>query len=443
MAKLKRPTNKQVTDACDALDSVRADWMRRPGVTAVDVGFKIKDGQPQDDIAVRVHVERKIPIDQLAESEVLNNDSSKKDKAVAGFPIDVIEATYGPSAGPTVLDHDDEAAIEAINRKRRVAPLIGGLSCGNPRVTAGTIGAIVFDTETCKPMILSNWHVLAGSSSAVAGESITQPGRLDGGTASDMVATLTRMELDSRMDAAVATLDGSGAQSRDILGLGTIAGTEDGALGTSVVKSGRTTGLTRGVIDGVSMTTRINYGDPGVVRFANQIRIVPHPPWPQVDVEISRGGDSGSVWLNEANNNAIGLHFAGETDPAPSSENAICNPIAPIMDELGFSFFPVLCEPPGVSAPAVPVHPLIAALCMQFPFLCGPGGIFGNGGEAATDTGAPDRPDELMLRLLLQAIGPQGVTCCGCCGRGAPASQDPSGDYSVDQLAAVFKRLVG
>lgn len=361
----KPPTKKTLDEAIAALDSVRREWLRQPGVTAVDVGFKIKDDTLTGDIAIRVHVARKIPAAELAKSEVFN-ETGKTPKKVAGFPVDVIEAKYGPSNAmmtePLVLDHQDEEAIAAIERTTAFDPLIGGISCGNPRITAGTLGVIVFDRATCQPMILSNWHVLAGASAAAVGEGILQPGRIDGGT--QVVATLTRMRLDAQMDAAVATLNGARGHSRDILGLGTVTGIDTATLGMLVVKSGRTTGITRGVVDGVSMTVPINYGDPGVVTLTNQIRIVPRAPWPAVDYEVSMGGDSGSVWLNEGNNRAIGLHFAGETDPAPASENAICSPMGPIATELNFSFEPVLCR-----LDPRPPWPRIS-FCDRYPWIC-------------------------------------------------------------------------
>jgi hypothetical protein len=364
----KAPTKKVVEDATAALDTVRREWLRRPGVTAVDIGYKIKGDKLTDDIAVRVHVARKIPAAELANSEVFN-ETGKTPKRVGGFPVDVIEATYGPSAAtatptaPVVLDHDDVEAMAAIERTTAFDPLIGGISCGNPRVTAGTLGAIVFDLATCRPMILSNWHVLAGASAAAVGEGILQPGRVDGGT--QVVATLTRMRLEARMDAAVATLNGVRGHSRDILGLGVINGIEAATLGMQVVKSGRTTGITQGVVDGLSLSVSIDYTDPGVVSFSNQIHIVPRPPWPAVNYEVSMGGDSGSVWLNEANNNAVGLHFAGETDPAPAAENAIANPIGPVATELNFSFLPVLCRLRPFEPP-----PVFVNICERYPWLC-------------------------------------------------------------------------
>ena len=75
------------------------------------------------------------------------------------------------------------------------------------------------------------------------------------------------------------------------------------------------------------------------------------------------GGDSGSVWLNEGNNRAIGLHFAGETNPAPASENAICSPIGPIATELNFSFLPVLC-------PSAARRSTGSDICDRYPWIC-------------------------------------------------------------------------
>ena len=92
----KVPTKKVVEEAIAALDGVRREWLRRPGVTAVDVGFKIKGETLTDEIAIRVHVDRKIPVAELAKSEVFN-ETGKTPKKVGGFPVDVIEATYGPS----------------------------------------------------------------------------------------------------------------------------------------------------------------------------------------------------------------------------------------------------------------------------------------------------------------------------------------------------------
>jgi endonuclease G len=352
-----QPDPARVEGAIAALGTVRRQWLRREGVTAVDVGFKISDGEITDTVALRVHVAHKRPVAELAASEVLNDADHPRD--VEGYPVDVIEASYGLSSGPIVLE--DVGVAEAVDRRTRIRPILGGISVGNPRITAGTLGAVVFHRTTCQTMILSNFHVLAGALSATAGEEIHQPGRLDGGMAGDRVATLSRFRIDSGMDAAVATIDPGVTFDRELLGVGTITGTTTPTLGMEVVKSGRTTAITRGIIDGVSLTVSIDYGrDVGVVTLTDQIHLVPRPPWPAVDAEVSMGGDSGSIWLEEATMRAIGLHFAGETDPTPSAENGICTPIERVTTEFDISFLPVICRP----------RPPLDDFCRRFPRLC-------------------------------------------------------------------------
>ena len=334
----KQISEKKVDEAVEQLDKVRKEWLRRPGVTGVDVGYKISGDKLTDQLAVRVHVERKLPTEALAEHDVfsVSGDPTK----LGSFPIDVIEARYGPSETSAPAELEDLIGLE---RTTVFDPLVGGISVGNPRVTAGTLGAIVWDRTDCSVSLISNWHVLAGADAAVAGEAIFQPGVADGGTTANTVATLTRFRLDADMDAAIARLNGARGSSRDIIGLNPIPGIDAPVLGMNVTKSGRTTGVTQGVIDGISFSGTINYPNHGPNTFNNQIHIVPRPPWPAIDYEVSRGGDSGSVWINDATGRAVGLHFAGETDPTPASENALANPMNRVAAATGlnFSFTPL------------------------------------------------------------------------------------------------------
>lgn len=360
-----RPPRKQVDDAVQALDTVRRDWLHRDGVTAVDVGFKIKDTTLTEELALRMHVRRKLPLEALPAYEAA---IAKKGEKIKGFAVDVIEADYAPAQGAAAPALLLEAA--AVDRQARVEPLIGGVSCGNPRITAGTIGAIVFDRETGDPCILSNWHVLAGSSVARPGEPIWQPAPADGGRDADTVATLLRFRLDRDMDAALARLNGRRAHARDLLGLDPISGIEEPVLGMRVTKSGRTTAVTQGLIDGVSMSITLNYGDAGIKTLHDQIHIVPREPWPAVDVEISMGGDSGSVWVNPGTGRAVGLHFAGETSLAPLDEHAVANRIQVVAEQLNFSFTP-LFRPVAPPVDEDRLRDLIrTVLCRRFPWLC-------------------------------------------------------------------------
>jgi endonuclease G len=361
----KRISKQKVEAAVAELDKVRKSWLRRPDVTAVDVGYKIKDNEITDELAIRVHVQRKLPVEALESYQVFSESGDPNH--LGDFVIDVIEADYGPSRSYAVGAEPMEA--EAVNRRSLVDPLVGGISVGHPDVTAGTLGAIVWDRTDCDVCILSNWHVLCGSATCMAGDATYQPGVFDGGRAADQVAELKRWRLDSDADAALARLTGARGYTRDILELNPIPGVEDPVLGMNVVKSGRTTGLTEGIIDGVSASLTINYGGGTVQTFHDQIHIVPRPPWPSVDYEVSKGGDSGSVWINESTGKAVGLHFAGERDPSPSAENAIANRMVRVAELLNFSFTPLYCPPPVLDGRLRDIIRRI--LCRHFPWLCG------------------------------------------------------------------------
>jgi hypothetical protein len=75
------------------LDKVRADWLRRPEVTAVDVGFRFKEGRMTSELAIRVHVRRKLPKEALSDYMLFP-------ETLGDFPVDVIEVEYGPQASP-------------------------------------------------------------------------------------------------------------------------------------------------------------------------------------------------------------------------------------------------------------------------------------------------------------------------------------------------------
>src|SRR5206468_11812615 len=120
------------------------------------------------------------------------------------------------------------------------------------------------------------------------------------------VAGLTRDAMASNLDAAVATLTGNRRVVNDQLGIGPITGVGSATHGLRVVKSGRTSGITQGIVTGLSGVAQILYsGIPRTIRHVITID-------PLMGGEVSRPGDSGSVWLAGDDREAVGLHFAGE-----------------------------------------------------------------------------------------------------------------------------------
>jgi hypothetical protein len=68
----------------------------------------------------------------------------------------------------------------------------------------------------------------------------------------------------------------------------------------AIKKSGRTTGLTNGIIEQIDVTAQVSYGTNKTAIFTNQL----------LAGAMSQGGDSGSAVLDD-NNNLVGLLFAG------------------------------------------------------------------------------------------------------------------------------------
>lgn len=225
----------------------------------------------------------------------------------------------------------------------------------------GTLGALVED-EQKNQYILSNNHVLAESDHGHVGDTIDQPGLIDGactplsrpGSTLHPVATLRYWApLDStqtNVDAALAlAAPGAVDTTGSILQLGPpgqdqalsaappVAGQGEAItaqnLGMSVVKSGRTTGLTCSSIEAVSLTVKVDYykdcaeTQPYTTKvFTNQIGIG--------GAHFTDSGDSGALVLDASNAEPIGLYFAGGTD-GDGHGLSLANPIGDVLHEVG------------------------------------------------------------------------------------------------------------
>jgi endonuclease G len=305
-----------------ALRQTISDYLFDSNTSMVDFGLRQKNGViVENEPTIRVHVHRKLPPNALAAVGIRPVESE-----ISGFSTDVLEGTYrldlwwGGSSPVTT------SFPAASSRSVRSEPMRGGISISDQyRYIYGTLGAKAIDRSTGVEMILSNWHVLAGTWSARPGQHIYQPGRGDGGTSSDSVATLAREAMSVNLDAAVATLHGSRSLINEQVDLGSITGTDRPALGMEVVKSGRRTGITYGRVTGVAGTTEpMDYGH--VQRVIREVVTVD----PLTSDEVSAGGDSGSIWCNKETMVAIGLHFAGGDSP----ERALAMDIQSVLTAL-------------------------------------------------------------------------------------------------------------
>jgi endonuclease G len=296
-----------------ALQKAVRDHLYDPNINLIDFGIpRDREGQLcEDQLAVRFHVHKKYKRGQRYALEAAIERGETNEILPEAFMVDgrriatdVIEGVYRPHLWGW------RPRPQADPRARRADPLRGGVSISAASHNAfATLGCKVLDRATGLEMILSNWHVLVGNWSARPGQLIYQPGRFDGGTYADTVASLARDAMAVNLDAAVALLSGDRELINDQLGLGPIVGVTRPRLGMWLVKSGRRTGVTRGRVTAIEGTARINYGlGDRVIRNVVTIE-------PMDGREISAGGDSGSVWCDDNTMEAVGLHFAGSNDP--------------------------------------------------------------------------------------------------------------------------------
>ncbi|HEC21790.1 MAG TPA: hypothetical protein ENI95_02605 [Chloroflexi bacterium] len=342
------PPGEKLGYVLEAVRQVVNDFMRRRNVVACGVGYKIKGQQQTGELCVMVSVTRKKPPEELS-------------------PQDLIP----PRVDDILTDVVETGSIVPLGLNRHVAlrPARPGVSIGHEEGTAGTLGCLVRRDE--RLFMLSNNHVLALLNRGTPGDPILQPGPSDGGTLLDMIGELAEFVplqfLDEKppdeatspaqeqqgcaawlasllsllqtpqtakpvplpgpgnVDAALARpLDDSLVDPRIVDIDGPPLGIVKPALGLKVIKSGRTTGLTEGVISQVDVTVDVTYADR-VARFTGQFMISPLTS--ASNTGFSQRGDSGSLVL-DYERNAVGLLFSG------SEVVSVATPIQTVLSAL-------------------------------------------------------------------------------------------------------------
>jgi hypothetical protein len=312
------------------------DHLGSADVKAIDVGYKYVDGKRTDDIVIRFHTKKKISEDKLDPAKLFP-------KEIYGVPIDVIEVTYKlPTDEPTAANEPSELPSEP--RKIRQNIIQPGLSISHSEKNYGTFGAVVYNSSGCA-CILSNWHVLVSSSNASSEGAIIQPGFADGGKyPQDRVGKLEgeRFIINEKGDAAIAVLDQPLGRSLNRAQFDTrviIESARMAKVGDILKKSGRTTGITKGKVDGVG-SYKIKYGEPVGEKIIEGFKIVPVIDGNPDEEEISHSGDSGSIWYDPKTKEGVGLHFAGNPNSEPKKEHALACHLPIVLEELQVSLVP-------------------------------------------------------------------------------------------------------
>jgi hypothetical protein len=295
---------------------------------------------------------------------------------VSGTGVTYVVATLPGSSAKIetalLLSAPGVSSNPAIHQGSQSAAILLGSSGGNNNdfdekgsnivdCCSGTLGALVQDASG-RQYLLSNNHVLARSDQATVGDTIVQPGLIDNnctpngdGAGTVPVAALTTWlplrSPQTNVDAAIAqvashTVDAAG----NILELGLRQ--PDGSLGAAppgisstggkgenatlqlrVAKSGRTTGLTCGRVSALDLDVAVDYyrdcaeTKPYFTKtFTNQIAVSGD--------RFGDAGDSGSLIVNTADAEPIGLFFAGGID-ASGVSHGIASPAPDVLDALG------------------------------------------------------------------------------------------------------------
>ncbi len=303
--------NKDALQA--AVRQVADEYLPDPNINSVGVGYRMKDGKRTNELALQFTVGQKFAPEAL---EAVATRRIPETITVNGysFETDVVERKFEQQ--PVAVATEAKA-----ERKRRLDPMSPGISIGHVGVTAGTLGCLVKESASGETRLLSNWHVLNGDSGEL-GDVIVQPGPFDDNRVSENACgTLIRSFLGLAGDCAISSVVGRGATETLVDLAVQVRRIGDPELGDRVVKSGRTTDVTHGLVTRVHTITKLRYGSKGLQEIGGfEIGVDDeHPP---ENGEISMGGDSGSAWMatddqGAATDMMLGLHFAGETvEPA-------------------------------------------------------------------------------------------------------------------------------
>jgi len=270
----------------------------------------------------------------------------------------ISQADSTASATSTVTIVPDNANIQSI-------PIELGTTGGNAHdfvnntakntitCCGGTLGSLV--TRGGVQYILSDNHILARSDGASVGDAIIQPGLIDTATCTTAgtttVANLSQFsnlqaKPSPNIDAAIAQVisgkvdpagniiylgaatDGNGVPVPGAPQSGTGIPASSVAVGRTVAKSGRSTGLTCSTIEATNISTSVDYtvncdgtGTKFTVNYSNQIGVI--------GGDFSGEGDSGSLIVTQDTASPLALLYAG------SDTDTVGNPVADVLNFFG------------------------------------------------------------------------------------------------------------
>jgi len=312
------------------------ELLSKRNVVGVGIGFKRVKGKKTKALSIIVNVARKVSVARLLDGDIVPS-------LLEDIKTDVVEV--------------GEIRALVVDPTQKFRPAPGGVSIGHKDITAGTLGVNI--DKYARRYILSNNHVLANSNEGEIGDSIYQPGPVDGGNSDDTIGWLdkfvpiefettscaiaklyawigniiakvlgsrfrfsltfqSRMQKTNLVDCALAASNYLNDLNLDILEIGRVSGTVEAFPGMKVRKFGRTTCLNEGEVQQIGVTIQVSYGGNKIATFTDQI----------ITSSMAQGGDSGSLVVERNGQRAVGLLFAG------SDEVTILNRISNVEEAL-------------------------------------------------------------------------------------------------------------
>lgn len=232
------------------------------------------------------------------------NLSSQEEATIDAFfpqsiPYEIRD--IGPVSAEVLL------AQETYTGKHR--PVVMGASCGHPDITAGTTG-FRYETDDGTSYLGSNNHVLADTNAAQTGDDVLQPGTADGGQLPDdkfgVLVYYEPLRDGAKLDLAIAREESEA--ENDVLGIDKpVKGIMESINpGDTLIKSGRTTGVTEGSVEQIGASVNVRYSNGETYTIKDCI----------ITGDMSDGGDSGSAtWVEKDD----GLYAAGRLFAGSSS----------------------------------------------------------------------------------------------------------------------------
>lgn len=205
------------------------------------------------------------------------------------------------------------------NHSEHFRPLRGGIVVvAATRQSFGTLGWVVTSDGTDR-WGLTCAHVLGPLNGPVPNaDPVFQP---DTSVSSFRVGQTATMRTNQNLDCAAFLIDSGVTVSREILAVGDPRAPIGPVSGMRVVKSGRSTGVTEGVIDTV---------------VGPQVRIKLPGNFPAA-YELSEPGDSGAVWCELNTRAPVALHKSGSGGIASV---ALASDIRSVLTTLGLQPLP-------------------------------------------------------------------------------------------------------